>query len=141
MNLVYSESTSVIKLPISNFSFLEFRLLMSRLAPYLQFVTTNCLTKKASSGVFIFILAKLFWKLQIYRNGIFFSSSKVLFRNMFLDLWLPCAILKPLSPFKGSNCQFLNKRSLNKKEHKTQHQVICSISFLLIYVETCTLTR
>jgi len=31
---------------VSKFRFLEFRLLLSRVAPYLQFITTNCLTEK-----------------------------------------------------------------------------------------------
>ena len=32
---------------VSKFRFLEFRLLLSRVAPYLQFVTTNCLKSLA----------------------------------------------------------------------------------------------
>jgi hypothetical protein len=51
MKLIYSKSIYnailLMYLMISKFRFLEFPLLFSRFASYLQFVTTNCLIRKS----------------------------------------------------------------------------------------------
>jgi hypothetical protein len=47
MKLIYLKlalkSDSLMYLLVSKFRFLKFRLLLSRVAPHLQFITTNCL--------------------------------------------------------------------------------------------------
>ena len=45
----------------SKFRFLEFRLLLSRVAPYLQFVTTNCLISAWLILSFIFLYFFFIW--------------------------------------------------------------------------------
>jgi len=82
MNFIYFESGwkfNPLDLFLSKHSFSEFQLLLSRVAPYLQFVTTNCsiklLLRSASSSLLLILICRCQWLPVLLKSVLVIDSN------------------------------------------------------------------